>query len=176
MRSVLSIVGLCVLAAVCYGVVHDQVTARVCVEYFTIGHPRVVDSDDPTVLGLVWGILATWWVGAILGAVLALAARAGGRPKLGARDVVRPLLVLLALVGAGAVAAGVLGAALARCGAVVLLEPLASQVPRDRHVAFLADLWAHLWSYGGGALGAAILGIRTWRRRGRSGATGRIGP
>src|SRR5438105_3328307 len=32
---------LSVATAVAYGIVQDQVTARVCVEYFTIGHPPV---------------------------------------------------------------------------------------------------------------------------------------
>ncbi len=166
MREALKIVALCVLAAVAYGIAHDQVTARVCVEYFTIGHPRVVATEDPTVLALVWGVLATWWVGALLGVLLATAARAGSRPPLGVRDVARPLVWMLAILGTGAVAAGLAGAALARSGSVVLLEPLASRVPGDRHVAYLADLWAHLWSYVGGALGGVILAALLWRRRG----------
>jgi len=70
------IVLLCVLAAVAYGVVHDQVTVRVCVEYFTVGHPPVFPTDDPTLLGLGWGVLATWWVGVLLGLGLAVAAAA----------------------------------------------------------------------------------------------------
>lgn len=45
-------VALSVLAAVVYGILHDQITARICVEYFTIGHARLIDSDSPTVLGL----------------------------------------------------------------------------------------------------------------------------
>ncbi|MDA0768100.1 MAG: hypothetical protein O3A92_14920, partial [Verrucomicrobia bacterium] len=48
-----------VLAAMFYGIIHDQVTARICVEYFTIGHPRLIDSDSPGVLGLFWGVVAT---------------------------------------------------------------------------------------------------------------------
>lgn len=52
-----------VIAAVIYGIIHDQVTARICVEYFTVGHPRLIDSDSPPVLGLFWGIVATWWAG-----------------------------------------------------------------------------------------------------------------
>ena len=77
----IAIVALCVLAAVTYGVIHDQVTARVCVEYFTIGHPPIFGTDDPTLLGIGWGVLATWWVGVILGIPLAAAARLGNRPK-----------------------------------------------------------------------------------------------
>jgi hypothetical protein len=40
-----AIVLLCVLAAVVYGVLHDQVTARICVEYFTIGHLPIFGAD-----------------------------------------------------------------------------------------------------------------------------------
>ncbi|MBN9502293.1 MAG: hypothetical protein BGO01_13400 [Armatimonadetes bacterium 55-13] len=51
----LKIVGLCILAAVIYGIVHDQITARVYLPYFTVFHPHVIDSEDPTVVALVWG-------------------------------------------------------------------------------------------------------------------------
>lgn len=77
----LKIVVLCVLAAAAYGVIHELVTARICIEYFTILHPAIFPTTSPTLLALGWGILATWWVGAILGVLLALAARAGSRPR-----------------------------------------------------------------------------------------------
>lgn len=60
------IVLLSILAAIGYGIIHDQVTARICVEYFTIGHPPIFHTDSPALLGVRWGILATWWVGLIL--------------------------------------------------------------------------------------------------------------
>jgi len=66
-----------VFAAVLYGVVHDQITVRVCLEYFTVGHPRIFDTENPTLLGLAWGIVATWWMGLLLEVPLAIAARAG---------------------------------------------------------------------------------------------------
>jgi len=53
----------CIVAAVLYGIVHDQFTARICIEYFTIFHPPVFHTQSPTLLGIGWGILATWWVG-----------------------------------------------------------------------------------------------------------------
>ncbi len=55
----LKIIILCLGAAVGYGIAHDQVTARVCVEYFTVGHPPVFQTDSPMLLGLGWGVLAT---------------------------------------------------------------------------------------------------------------------
>lgn len=156
-----AIILLCVFAAVVYGVVHDQVTARVCVEYFTVGHPPVFPTDDPTLLGLGWGVVATWWVGAILGFGLMLAACAGSRPRRSVRSLVRPVAALMAVCGVAAVAAGVAGFALAEAGAVELSDPLAALVPRDRHSRFLADLWAHTASYAVGL----VVPVRVWRSR-----------
>lgn len=161
------IVLLSVLAAVLYGIAHDQVTARVCLEYFTIGHPRLVASDSPTVHALLWGVIATWWVGALLGVSLAIAARAGRRPRLGARALCRPIVWLLVAMAAIALVAGIAGQALGEARSVYLLEPLASRVPADRHAAFLACLWAHSASYAVGLAGGVVVIVRTWRRRGR---------
>ena len=168
MKHAPAIIVVCVLAAVLYGVVHDQVTARVCVEYFTIGHPRIIDSQSPTVLGLVWGVVATWWVGLPLGIGLAIAARAGqGRAPSGVRALLRPIGVLLAVLAALALLAGIVGWQVASRGGVYLLKPMASRVPADRHVAFLAVLWAHSASYLGGTIGGVILWIHVYRSRPR---------
>ena len=165
------IVALAVGAGVAYGILQDQVTARVCVEYFTIGHPRIVATESPTVLGLVWGVVATWWVGLILGIPLALCARLGGRPKLSAAQLRRPILVLLAVMAVLALTAGITGYIAAKRGAVRLLEPLASRVPREKHAVFLADLWTHLTAYGAGFLGGlGLCGWICWKRRSPSNA------
>jgi hypothetical protein len=154
-----AIILLCVVAAVAYGIIHDQITARICVEYFTIGHPPVFGTDDPTLLGLGWGILATWWVGLTLGVLLAMSSRLGAWPKLSASRLVRPLAIMLAIVGVLAVVAGAAGHVAATRRWVWLAEPLASRIPAHRHVAFLTDLWAHLASYIGASLGAVVLCI-----------------
>lgn len=141
------IVLVCILFAVVYGICHDQITARVCVEYFTIGHPPVFKTDDPTLLGLGWGVIATWWVGLIMGVPLALAARVGSRPKRTAASLVRPLAVQMSVAGVCALVAGVVGYLLASNGAVFLVGRLATAVPADRHAVFLADGFAHSASY-----------------------------
>jgi len=71
----LAIIAMCVAMAVAYGIVHDQITVRICLEYFTVGHPPVFPTSDPTLLALGWGVIATWWVGLLLGILLACAAR-----------------------------------------------------------------------------------------------------
>ena len=166
MHSV-GIVLMCVGAAVLYGIAHDQITARVCVEYFTVGHPRVFPTEDPTLLGIGWGILATWWVGILLGIPLAVSARAGSRPQRSVGSLVRPVACLLAVMAVCAAGAGVLGWFLARRGAVILVGPLARRLPAERYVPFIADLWAHSASYLVGLVGGIVLLILIWRSRGR---------
>jgi len=167
MESV-KIVLLCVVAAIVYGILHDQVTARVCVEYFTIGHSPVFATDSPTLLAIGWGIIATWWVGLVLGVPAAVAARVGSNPKLRAIELVRPIIVLMAIMGLCSVVAGIVGYFVAKAGGVGLVEPLASRLPVDRHNVFLADLWAHLAAYATGFLGGMTLCIwlvvKRWRR------------
>jgi hypothetical protein len=164
-----AIIVLCIVAACAYGIVHDQVTARICIEYFTVGHPQIltVPTDSPTVLGFVWGIVATWWVGFGLGIPLALVARFGKRPKRSVGDLFRPVGVLLIVTGMLAVAAGVMGSALAVNGWVFLSGPIAERVPAEHHVGFLADLFAHNMSYFAGSIGGVALIVKTWRSRGQ---------
>ncbi len=69
----LAIVLQCVAACVVYGVIHDQFTVRICLEYFTIGHPPVFPTVNPTLLALGWGVIASWWVGVLVGIPLASA-------------------------------------------------------------------------------------------------------
>jgi drug/metabolite transporter superfamily protein YnfA len=168
MTQSLGIVLMGVVAAVGYGIAHDQVTARVCVEYFTVGHPPVFGTDDPTLLGLGWGILATWWVGLLLGVPLAVVARAGSRPKRSVRSLVRPVGRLLLVTAACALVAGLTGRFLASWGAVYLVGPIARDLPADRHVPFLADLWAHTASYLVGLAGGIVVLVSVWRSRGRA--------
>lgn len=54
------------------GIAMDLVTANVAVKYFTVHHPRLVDSESPWVMAVVWGVAASWWAGAIAGIILAL--------------------------------------------------------------------------------------------------------
>lgn len=163
----LRIVALGLGAAVGYGVIHDQITARVCIEYFTVGHPRLIESESPTILGLLWGVVATWWVGLPLGVLLALAARAGRWPPLEARDLLPGMMVLLLIMGISAGAAGFLGYELAVAKQVLLPLDLANRIPPEHHAPFMGDWWAHGASYLVGILGGALLCLMTLLRRWR---------
>jgi hypothetical protein len=161
----LSIVAVSVIAAVTYGVLHDQLTVRVCLEYFTIFHPQVFPTTSPTLLGLGWGVIATWWVGLPLGVVLGGAARTRSAPKRTARELLPGLALLMAATGFAAGVAGVSGFLAARAGTAAPPGWIQSMLPAEKHAAFVADLWAHRTSYVAGGLGGVTLAIWVWLER-----------
>lgn len=169
------IVAFATFAAITYGVLHDQVTAHVCVEYFTIAHPPVFPTDSPFLLAIGWGIIATWWVGLPLGIGLALAARAGSATRLTLAELRRPIIVLMLTSGMLALLAGLLGAALVATGLATVPGGWSVFIPPAKHVAFSADAWAHTASYASGAVGGLILIVHTALSR-RSQAVSHLPP
>lgn len=152
-------------AAIGYGIVMDQITIRVCPEYFTVAHPHILNTGSITALALAWGVVATWWAGAIAGIMFALAARAGSPAKLTWRHFVRPVLVLLAVMGACAIASAFAGHWLASTDQIPAVQAWGSMLPVEKHAAFMADLFAHTMSYFVGAVGALIIALAAaWRR------------
>lgn len=164
------IILLCVAAAVLYGIAHDNITARLCLEYFTVGHRRAFASDSPTLHAFYWGVVATWWVGLPLGVVVACGARLGSRPPVDARAIVRPLGTTLVAIALVALLAGVASYVFTGRGPQPfrLPGPLFEQVAITKHRAF-ATCWAtHVASYYAGALFGLVLAIRVFRMRARS--------
>jgi hypothetical protein len=152
-------------AAIAYGIVHDQVTAHLCPEYFTVAHPPVFQTDSPFLLAIGWGIIATWWVGLPLGIALGAAARVGPPPRFSLADL-RPMIFrLLAIVALCAIAAAVLGGYLVATGVAAVPGGWAAVIPVSKWVAFSADAWAHLASYVAGTVGGLVLICYVlWRR------------
>jgi hypothetical protein len=162
----IKIVAFAVAAAVAYGIAHDQATAHLCVEYFTIAHTPVFATRSPFWLALGWGIIATWWVGLPLGVLLALAARLGARPKLALAALYPWVLSLLATMALCAAVAWVAGAVLAGQGVIALPPALAGGViAADHQPACMADWFAHSASYAAGLLGGLVVAVGTWSRR-----------
>jgi len=156
-----------IVACVLYGVLHDQVTARICIEYFTVGHPPLFRTTDPTLLAIGGGVVATWWVGALLGIPLAVAARLGCAPKRSWRSLLRPIGWLAGGTAIFALVAGGFGYFAASYGFIRLSAPLADRVAIDRHIPFLIAGSMHVASYGGGGIGGAGLILWVWRSRRR---------
>jgi hypothetical protein len=159
---------LCLVAATGYGILHDQVTARLCVEYFTIGHPPIFGTTSPTMLAFGWGVLATFWCGLVVGLLAIAACRMGPWPKSGAAQLIRPTLLLLLVMACASLLAGIVGYCLAKVGVVRLFGPIAARVPASRHTVFLADLWAHSAAYLVGFVGGALICIRMLLHRWRA--------
>jgi len=137
---------LCIGAAIAYGIVHDQFTARICVEYFTVYHPPVLQTTDPTLLALGWGVIATWWVGFLLGLPLALLSRVGKWPQQTAADLCKPLLMLTMTMATFALICGFLG-----------YRNAVAHHQSDFECRLLTDKCAHLASYAIGELGGIVL-------------------
>lgn len=157
MAETAKIVLLCVAFSILYGTVHDQITIRISLEYFTVDHPALITTASPTVLALFWGFTATWWVGVLLGLPLSLACLAGRWPQRNAASMIKPLLILFAFCGGAAAVSGIIGGHLAREGTIQLMPPVAEKVPSAGQADYLTALWIHSGSYAAAALGGIIL-------------------
>lgn len=80
------IVGTTVLTAAAYGIANDMIACRDCIEYFTVGHwfagidgrdldARPLQTLDPNINAVAWGVIATWHVATVAGIILATAAQ-----------------------------------------------------------------------------------------------------
>jgi hypothetical protein len=116
-------------------------------------------------LALGWGVIATWWVGAFLGVLLAFAARAGSRKKIDGSELVRPISKLLLAMGFLAAVAGLAAYVLTIQGAIVPPVWVGYRLPHARQARFMADWWAHSASYLVGFIGGILLCILTIRKR-----------
>jgi hypothetical protein len=129
----IKIIATCLLAGSMYGILHDRVTARVCLEYFTVFHPDVFHTQSPTLLAFGWGILATWWASLFVGLALAMVARLGSRPRFSADELVPRVALLMAAMALFALVAGVSGYFLQGLG----MEYYATNIPKQIRHAFL---------------------------------------
>ncbi len=163
----LQIVLLSTVAACIYGCIHDEITVRLCLEYFTVAHPPLFHTTTPTLLALCWGSRShgRYWGCARLCRGFGFAS--GGCTKV-ARFPPRPFhLFLLAAMGASACFAGIVGYQLSLRGFISIPKDLALALPAFLHDRFMAVWFAHLASYLVGLGGGAFLCFSVWRARGR---------
>jgi hypothetical protein len=156
-------------ALVGYAMLQDQVSVRLCPEYFTVLHPPIPGLTDPTLLGISWGFLGAWWGGVLLGFVMSFVATLGPRPALTARELVRPVAILVGVLAAVTALtgftvwhhAGVLGASLD--------AGMAGLVPVENHRGLLTVACYHLTAYVTATVGGVLLCAWVWpQRRARS--------
>jgi hypothetical protein len=131
-----------ILFAILYGIAHDVVTAHVYVEYFTKFHPHIIDSESPMAMALLWGVIATWWMGLLIGIPIAASAQFGQTPKLAASLTLLKLAKGTAAVYLIAMITLLIALPLCR-GRTSFLQP----DPGDLSGRFLAVLITHNISY-----------------------------
>jgi len=159
-----------VLAAVTYGVLHDQVTARLCIEYFNSDavphHKELLDDlnfpwkNSPTAVALLWGTAATWWVGLPIGAAVGAASRLGSMPKLSLRELIKPVGIYGAFVAGSSFIAGLAGYFLRKGKFLTLKSFPLPGLPAAKEAAFISNCFSHQAAYAAGAVGA--VGLISW--------------
>jgi hypothetical protein len=154
-----------VIAAVGFGMLQDQVSVRLCPEYFTLFHKPIRALTDPTLLGITWGFLGSWWAGVFLGYGAGLIATMGKLPALAPRELIRPLLFLLLAIAAIVAVAGL---SVWRHAAMfgVSLEPgLRTMLSPRHHQELLIVACYHFVGYAAAFGGGFVLWAWIWRER-----------
>ena len=160
---------LCVLAAIIYGIVNDQITSRISWEYFyyakeldaVLGPTIPPDERALHAQALLVGIKATWWVGLLIGAVMLIANNPRrGRARLSYWKLTQLLGVIFAL-------AALCSALLGWAGYHGWLSNLSSgfhewwEFDLIRPRQFFCVWGIHLGGYFGGLIGSSLIGIFT---------------
>lgn len=159
-------IGIGTLAAVGYGVVHDQISIRISPPYLLDWHPSLLPTRDPTTVALVWGVVATWWFGLILGAVLAGASTLGPRPQAPWAWIVRATAAVFATSAVAATLALLVFAALRIELPNLFGEVYAALDPVGR-LAFSRTAAMHEASYDAAGVATVVAAVTIYVRRGR---------
>lgn len=143
------------------GICLDLVTANVAVEYFSVHHPRIVPSDNPWVLAVVWGIAASWWFGAIAGVVVGTINHYRKRP-------LEPRRILKWNLVACVVLWFIMIAIVMAVMAIAEMIPAAQRRATFEHDRrLMAVALAHQYEYLLGAIALGIIAVMTWRSKSR---------
>jgi hypothetical protein len=141
------------------GISLDLVTANVAVEYFSVHHPRLLPTENPWALAVIWGVAASWWFGAISGVIVASINHRRRNPLAPMRILKWTLIACIAL---WLILIAILLAVLA----------VASTIPIEkRHATFDSDrrliavAMAHQYEYVLGAIALVTIAIMTWRSK-----------
>lgn len=155
LKGFVAFVGFCIAAAVVYGIAHDLVTAHVEKSYFLPPHhPDVIGDQGSIALALLWGVIATWWAGLILGCIIALANILGKAHPLPWRRIRKYVTIGLGCVYTVAM---LLLIGILIFGNMIPMAQRSATFEVDRRLIAVAT--AHGWSYLGCAGLAIILAM-----------------
>ncbi len=170
----LRIVAACIGTMILYGILQDQVTVRLCPAYFRIAHQPIPGLTDPTLLGITWGFLGSWWGGLFFGLALAATARAGTNPPLTSGDLLGPLIALLCVVALGSLSCGLTGAYTATVLQLSLGGPWDQLIAKRERFWIIVVASTHFGSYLWASL--AAVGVCLWAAKKRSALAERSRP
>ena len=148
----------CIALSCALGIALDLVTANVAVEYFTVHHPHVVDTESPWILAVVWGIGASWWAGAIAGITLAWINHRRAEP-LPPRQILR--WVAIACVVLWLVMIAILIGVYTVASIAIPMEARRESFNFDRRIMSVAV--AHQYEYLLAAIALLVVATKTWR-------------
>ena len=143
------------------GISLDLVTANVAVEYFSVHHPKIVPSENPWLLAVVWGVAASWWFGGVAGLIVASINHRRSQP-------LKPTRILkwtaFACVVIWMVMIAILITVLALTSGIPIEERRATYESDRRLIAVAIT---HQSEYILGAIAMLVIAVMTWRSKSR---------
>jgi hypothetical protein len=157
LRRFLTIVLGSTFLACLLGICLDLVTANVAVEYFSVHHPKILPTENPWALALLWGVVASWWFGAVAGVIVALINHRRQQPL----EAIRILKWT---------AIGCLTLWMIMISILLTIMAISSTIPiEQRRASFESDrrlvavAMAHQYEYILGLVALLVIAIMTWR-------------
>ena len=163
LRIALGATFLSLLAAI----LRDFALARISPDYFTLRPNGLADADAPLPPVLIGAVFTSGGMALAYGLGLACAARLGRRPKRPARDLRKPVALLLGLIAAFALLAGVFGYLLASTGTVILNPDVKDRLPPQKWPGFQACWFVHTMGNYVGCIGGGMQIAYVWVSRKR---------
>jgi hypothetical protein len=165
----------CLLVIAGTGAIAGGMSAVICAEAFTLGRPPAFGNLPAPLLGAVWGLLDFLMPGVVVGIAVGSAANTGYRPAVKAMFFRKPLRAHAALMLVGGALAGLIGWIAVRQGHWIVLGPVASAIPPERHPLLGAVWWASRGVHLANLAGGVTLAVWTWKKRAEFDAIVRAG-
>lgn len=143
------------LLAIAFGVLHDLFSAAVCKEYFTVHHPKLIESDHWLAMAFLWGFMATWWVGTLGGIWLAWCTQVGRAAPIPFKRTMRAAVIA---AGSVLVLAPLTWFAIYRFGQMVIARN-PNDPPAELDVRAFASGVMHMQSYTLAFAAFAVIGV-----------------